>query len=146
MDRDAIGPVLALLGVAALLGAFLLYPHAGQTGGYHSVERVDAAEVPDEESVLDYGELSPEARDAFRRAVEAPDGDAVVWGASNLPSEFRYSDEESTYYVRYEGVLYLLVTGAAGSGPLGVVQLAVKGLLGVVGVGLLGAAGYRFRR
>ena len=102
--------------------------------------------MPDDESVLAYEGLSPEAGDAFRRAVEAPDGDAVVWGASSLPPEFRYSDDESTYYVRYEGSLYLLATGAAGSGPLVVVQLAVKVLLGVVGVGLLGAAGYRSRR
>ncbi len=147
MDRDALLSLfLALLGLAALVGAVVLYPSAGQTGGYHSVERVEASELPADAEVLAYGELSSGAREAFRGALDAPDGSTVVWGASNLPSEFRYSDEEAYYYVRYEGTNYLLATGQAGAGPLGVVQLVVRGLLGVTGLGLLAVGGYRYWR
>jgi hypothetical protein len=147
MDRDALLPaVLASLGLLALLGAVVLYPHAGRTGGHHSVERIEASEVPADAEVLASGDLSREAREAFQKALDAPDGDAVVWGASNLPSEFHYSDEEGYYHVRYEGAYYLLSTLQAGAGPVGVVQLGVRGLLGVAGVGLLGAGGYRYGR
>jgi len=147
MDRGAFLPaVLVLLGVIALVGAVALYPHAGQTGGYHSVERVGGSGVPDDEETLAFEALSPEAQDAFRRALDAPDGRSVVWGASNLAPEFYYSDDEGYRYVRYEGEYYLLSFGQAGAGPLGVVQLGIRGFLGIAGIGLLAIGGYRYRR
>ena len=147
MDRNTLlSGILVLLGLVALLGAVALYPHAGQTGGYHSVERVGGSEVPDDEETLAFEELSPEAQDAFRRALDAPDGRSVVWGASNLAPEFYYSDDAGYRYVRYEGEHYLFSFGGAGAGPLGVVQLGIEGLLGVLGLGLLATGGYRYRR
>jgi hypothetical protein len=147
MDRNTLlSGILALLGLVALVGAVALYPHAGQTGGYHSVERVGGSEVPDGEETLAFEELSPEAQDAFRRALDAPDGRSVVWGASNLATEFYYGDDEGYRYVRYEGEYYLLSFGQAGAGPLGVVQLGIRGFLGIAGIGLLAIGGHRYRR
>ena len=111
-------PVVASILLVTLVGAVGPYPHAGQTGGYHSVERVGESRVTDDEGTLAFEELSPEAQDAFRRALDGPDGRSVVWGASNLAPEFYYSDDEGYRYVRYEGEYYLLSFGRAGAGPL----------------------------
>jgi hypothetical protein len=136
MERKGVLPaVLLLLGLVTLVGAVVPYPHAGQTGGYHSVERVGESRVPDDEEILAFEELSPGAQDALRRALDAPDGRSVVRGTSNLAPEFYYSGDAGYRYVRYEGEHYLFSFGGAGAGPLGVVQLGIEGLLGVLGLG-----------
>ncbi|MFD1586234.1 hypothetical protein ACFR9U_04520 [Halorientalis brevis] len=131
--------VLCLIGLAALGGAFVLSPDAGKVEYYHAVERVPNDSVPNDSTPRAYDELSPEARAVFQDALNAPDNEAIVTDAEQKPPEFDYiGDQEKVYSVRYNGSYYEIWTGKIGGGPLAVMWLALKGLLGVVGLVLLG--------
>lgn len=92
MDRRL--PALFALGVALLLLANPLYllPHAGQPSYSHSIEQIDASEVPDEATIHNYSTLSPEARSAIDKALASEDHHALIHGEANKPPEFFYSD------------------------------------------------------
>lgn len=118
MDRRL--PALFALAVALLLLAnpLYLYPHAGQPEYSHSIERIDASEIPDEAAVLNYTDLSPNAKRAVDKALASPDNDAVVYGEANKPPEFFYSDYaevgQGIYFIYKDGTYYQLTTYAGG--------------------------------
>lgn len=139
--------VLCVVGLGAVIGAFVVFPDAGQLEYYHSVERVSNDTVTNDSSPLAYDDLSPEARAVVRDARNAPDNEAIITDPEQKPSEFEYpGDQSPIYYVRENGSYYQLRTGKIGGGPLAVVGLAVKGLLGVSGLALLGIGGDSLRR
>lgn len=143
------GPALFALGVALLLVANPLYvlPHAGQPEYHHDVEPVAESEVPAEADVLQYADLSAEAKAALR---DARTGDGVVYGEANEPPEFFYSDHvglnQGIYYVQ-RGDSYYRVMTAAGGGifPMALFLRWGLVLLGV-GIGLVGYGSARSGR
>ena len=135
--------VLCVLGVGAVIGAVVAFPDAGQVEYYHSVERVSNDTVPNDSRPLAYDDLSPAARAVVRDAQNAPDNEAIVTDPKRKPPEFEYpGDESPIYYVRDNGSYYVLRTGKTGGGPLAVMGLAVKGILGISGLTLLSIGGY----
>lgn len=113
------------IALLALLFAFVLvvnplYLSFWHTQYFHSVDKIAKSDVHEEADVLAYENLSPDAQQVFRRAVEN-DGSYVVYRKSNLPEEFFYSDYanlgKGLYHVRYEGDYYRLYTGAGGGFP-----------------------------
>jgi len=115
MDRNV--PALFALGIAVLLVTSPLYllPNAGKTAYEHHLEEVPAGEVPEEADVLQYENLSSEARAALR---DARTDDGVVYGAANEPPEFFYSDNarlgRGVYYIQQDDTYYRLTTFAGG--------------------------------
>lgn len=105
---------LALAGLALVVAGFVLFPGAWQAEYHHHVRSVTASQVPAEADVLNASELSPAGRRAFLAAVESPEDHAVVYGTTNEPPEFFYSDYyevgRGRYYVRHERALYELTT------------------------------------
>ncbi|WP_136717518.1 hypothetical protein [Halorientalis salina] len=139
--------VLCVVGLGAVIGAFVAFPNAGQVEYYHSVERVSNDTVPNDSRPLASDDLSPEARAVFRDARNAPDDEAIVTDPEQKPPEFEYvGDQENVYYVRDDGSYYQLRTGKIGGGPLAMFGLAVKGFLGISGLALLGIGGDSLRR
>jgi hypothetical protein len=150
---DPRAPSLAALAVALLLllaSPLVLYPHAGQSQYDHSVERVDRSEVPEEVTVRGYEDLSSEAQRAVDRAITSPDGSATVYGESNRPPEFFYSDYadygRGIYVIEKQGTYYRLTTSAGGGlFPSGVFETGALVLVAAA-VGVAGAAGWRDER
>jgi hypothetical protein len=139
--------VLCVVGLGAVIGAFVVFPGAGQVEYYHSVERVSNDTVPNDSRPLASDDLSPEARAVFRDARNAPDNEATVTDAERKAPEFEYpGDQSPIYYVRDNGSYYQLRTGKIGGGPLAMFGLAVKGLLGISGLALLGIGADSLRR
>ncbi len=118
-----------------------MFPHAGENAYEHSVERVNESTVPAESEVLAYENLSTAGRTVFRKAVNSPAGRYTAYGEENAAPEFRYSDEETTYYVEYESEYYLLRTLSGSS--LGVDRV-VQSLLVLFGILAVGAGSYRY--
>ncbi|QLG60986.1 hypothetical protein [Halorarum salinum] len=146
MDRRlALGAAL-LVAVPLLGNPFLLALPAEPPAYHHSVEPVEAGEVPSDAPTYRYDDLSPEARNAVDAALAAPDGRATVIGEANRPPEFRYSDHvawgEGWYVVEKGGERYKLTTSAGGSIDVRWIQRGLFTLLGGI-VALVGLAGYR---
>ncbi|MFB6080995.1 MAG: hypothetical protein ABEJ81_08360 [Haloferacaceae archaeon] len=147
MDRR-VPAIVALLVAASLVAApTVLFPHAGQPEYYHSVERIDAGQVPDGVTVRRYENLSPAGKRAFDAALDAPDGSAVVYGAANRPPEFFYSDYadygQGIYVIEKEGRYYRLETFAGGGFfPVDLLAAAALALVGGA-VAVVGVAGLR---
>lgn len=118
MDRRL--PALFALLVAFLLLTSPLYllPHAGQPEYYHSIERIDTSGIPENVTVLNYTDLSPEAKRAIDKAIASDDNDAVVYGEADKPPEFFYSDYmevgHGIYFIHKDGTYYQLTTYAGG--------------------------------
>ncbi len=146
---DSRTPSLAalLVAVALLVSPLVLYPHAGQDEYDHSVEQIDKSEVPEEVTVRRYENLSAEAQRAVDRAVAAPDGSATVYGETNKPPEFFYSDYADYgrgIYVIEKGGTYYRLTTFAGGGlfPRGLFETTALVFVAAA-VGVAGAAGWR---
>lgn len=118
MDRRI--PAVFALVVALLLLASPLYvlPHAGQPTYSHSIDRIDASEIPGDADVQEYSTLSPEAQRAIDEALASDDGHALISGENNRPPEFVYSDYTNVghgiYFISDDGAHYRLSTFAAG--------------------------------
>ena len=103
--------VVGLLALS-LIGAPITMADWGEAG-YFSVERIEESQVTDDMPVLQYEALSTPAQNAIRRAIESPDGSAVVYGREDWPGGFDYGDSGYRPYVLiYEGQYYRLSTGA----------------------------------
>lgn len=147
MDRRV--PVALALVVALLLVAnpLYLFVHAGQPAYDHSVLRIDSSDVPEDVTVREYGDLSPEARRALDAALASPDGYATVYGEANRPPEFVYTDApehgQGMYAIEKGGQYYRLTTYSGGG--LLPVDLFAAVALALVGpaVGAAGVDGYR---
>ncbi|MFC7175644.1 hypothetical protein [Halosegnis marinus] len=136
--RTALAALAVFLGVAALAGAALLFPHAGQQAYGHAVVPADERPTNGDAPVYDYANLSTDARTAFDRARDEADGSALVYGSANRPPEFEYG-ERDVYYVATDDGRYRLVTWDAGPDALTAVRLGVKAVLGLGGLLALGA-------
>lgn len=144
MVRRAVALLALLLAVALVVNpAYLSFWHT-QYG--HSVESVARSEIPDEADVLAYESLSPNAQQAFRKAVES-DGSYLIYHESNVPEEFFYSDHadlgQGIYYVEYENDYYQFSTWASGTFPF--VYWFYEILLAAFGLAV-GVVGYRTYR
>jgi hypothetical protein len=149
-DPRAFSLAALLVAVALLASPFVLYPHAGQSQYDHSVERIDQNEVPEEVTVRQYEDLSPEAQRAVDRALADSDGSASVYGEANRPPEFFYSDYadygNGIYLIQKDEAYYRLTTYAGGGlFPFGVFE-TVALVLVAAAVGLSGATGWCDRR
>lgn len=115
-----VAALLVALLALSLVGAPVTMADWGQQAVF-SVEPVEPSEVREETPVVRYGNLSPDARRAVRRAIESPDGSHVVYGADDHPEGFFYSDYSAPgrgiYAVVYEGRYYRLTTSAGGGFP-----------------------------
>lgn len=147
MDRRLPGLFAVAVALLLLANPFYLLPHAGEPAYSHSIERVDASEIPDEADVLNYSDLSPEAQHAIDEALQSEDGHALVHGEANKPPEFFYSDHSSLgqglYYVQQDGTYYELYTYA--SGGLFPVESWLQWLLLMYGTALLVLGGWSVR-
>ena len=131
-----VGLVLIAAGVAVVLAAVLVY-HPGQPAYEHHVHQADRDDRVAGMTVYNYTDLSPEARDAFQRALEN-DGEATVYGEAARPPDWEYGGDYATYvFVRYEGSLYRVQTylGRSVSRWLGTLGAGVVGL-GLVASGV----------
>lgn len=147
LDRSALPSVaLVVLAVAVVAAGWQAVPYPGASEYHHSVDRVERGEVPAEADVLDSADLSPDARHAFRAALDAADGRAVFYGPEpwNPPPEFFYSDHlslgQGIYYLEHDGAYYRLATWAGGA--FAIVEVAVFGGFVLV-ASVLAAAGVR---
>ena len=147
MDRGF--PALFALGIALLLILSPLYvlPTAGQPVYSHNIEQVSHSEVPEEAKILQYENLSSEAKAAV---LDARNDDGYVYGEANKPPEFFYSDyaqvNQGIYYVQQDGTYYQVVTHSVGS--LVPVYFILRWSLVIfgLGVGLIGYVSLRDSR
>jgi hypothetical protein len=137
MRLARIAAVVVGLVIVATVGAQFV-----QSGYTHHVEHIGSADnAPDGETTFQYENLSTTGQDLVQRAFRATD-DTVTVSADERPPAFRYSDGQTTQYVRFNGQAYRVTTGDRGlaalvDGPVASALLAV-GLAAVVlgGVGL----------
>ena len=134
VSRSAL--IVLLIGLALLVSpALLLQYHEPECA--NAVEpATDAAETERAVEVLQYDELSPDAKRAFDRARSA-DGSAIVHGAQ-CPEEFSYSADRNRYEIVKGDSQYVLTTYANDLIPEVPIGAGVLGFLGVtlLGVGL----------
>jgi hypothetical protein len=149
MDRRLAALLALLVAVPLLATPLYAFPAAGQPAYSHSIESIDRSEVPDDATVYQYADLSPEAQQAVDAALESEDGNAVVRGEANEPPEFFYSDTvqwgEGRYVVEKGGDSYELTTYAAGGIDFSPVTERLLQLLGLL-VGVVGLVGTRYDR
>ncbi len=146
IDRDRLpGLVLIVLGLAVVAAVLVAFPHAGQQAHHHEVRPVDEGEVNDTyySPVMEYEELSPAGKDAFRAALESDDGHHVVYGEAAAPDDWRYLTDTGPYYayVHYDGSYYGLEAWGGSFEELGGYGVA---LLGLLGVSMAAAGGWRY--
>lgn len=137
-------PYVAMIAFGVVLVAVAI-PSMSQGGYTHEVEPVSASEYEsvtegdaDDEHAYRFSNLSTTARDAFRAAVDADDGDSVATTDERAP-EFRYGDSTEYYYVEHDGDHYRLT--ASGADQLGdLVPLLMRGvaLFGVLAIAVAG--------
>lgn len=132
---------LVFLGIGLIIGGVAAFPHAGESAYEHSVERVNESAVPAESEVLAYENLSTSGQTVFLKALNSSEGQYTAYGEENAAPEFRYSDEETAYYVEYESEYYLLRTLSGIS--LGFDRV-IRSLLVLFGVLAVGAGAYRY--
>jgi hypothetical protein len=115
----------------------------------HSIEPIAADEIPDDVTVQQYADLSPEAQQAVDAALASDDGHAVVRGEANEPPEFAYSDTtfwgDGRYAVEKNGDTYELTTRSSGGIDPSPITERLLQLLGLV-VGAVGVLGVRYGR
>lgn len=90
--------------------------------GTLSADPVDESELREETPILHYQNLSPTAKTAVRRAIDAPGGTHTIYGSEDRPDRFYYYSEGTTpgagvYAIVYEGAYYRLTTYATGGFP-----------------------------
>ncbi|RKS78026.1 hypothetical protein BDK61_3663 [Haloarcula quadrata] len=114
-NRQPAGGALVIASLIIVVLGFILVPHPGGAQSTHRIARtVEADEVPESKTVTPVGDLSPEAKSAFREAL-ANEGSYTVHGKENRPPEWYYSDDTGFYYVQSEGTIYEVMTsGSAG--------------------------------
>lgn len=116
MNRAAL--LALLVAVALLANPLYLFPHPGESEYFHSTEAIDRSEIPEDATLLQYAELSPEARHAIDEALASPDNTATIHGEADKPPEFFYSDYakvgQGVYFVEKDGTTYRLTTYAGG--------------------------------
>lgn len=112
--------LFVVLVASSLVGAPVTMADWGEQASF-SAERIDRSEIDEETPVLRYENLSLNARDAVRRAIDSPDGHHTVYGSEDWPDRFLYSDYvapgRGQYVVVYEGGYYELTTYAGGGFP-----------------------------
>jgi hypothetical protein len=149
MDRRLAALLALFVAVPLLATPLYAFPAAGQPGYAHSVEPIDQSEIPDDATVHQYADLSPEAQQAIDAALASEDGRAVVRGEANEPPEFAYSDTtfwgDGRYAVEKGGDYYELTTRASGGIDLSPVTERLLQVLGLL-VGAVGVAGARYGR
>jgi len=97
--------------------------------------------VPESKTVTLVGDLSPEAKSAFREAL-ATDGSHTVYGKENRAPEWYYSDDAGYYYVRSEGTIYEVTTSGSAGHILDYVKISPFILIGLA----MGVTGVRWLR
>lgn len=141
--------LLILLGLGVVVSLLVLFPHAGQQEYHHSVSPMNEADVPEAANATAYGDLSPQAQDALRAALESDDGHHVVRGEANAPPEWHYSDHSSInqgyYVITYDGAYYELETWAGSFEAMFGFAVALVGLFGL-GIAAVGGLGLRRER
>lgn len=133
-----------LVGALLIGGGFVFFPHAGQYGCWHSVERTDQSELDDRIDVLQYSDLSDDAKRAFEKARGSDDNAANVYG-DRCPPEFSYADAFVHHAIERNGTYYELTT-AADSGGLFPLESWAKGLLVLTGLASAGLGVLVFSR
>ena len=115
LTRYQIPSVLLMgAGLYLIVFGFILVPHPFQSGYHHSVAPISESEVPESATVRDFESLSPEAKRAFRAALQSPENSVTLWGTKNRAPEFQYDDTLGRYYISYQGDLYELTTTKEG--------------------------------
>ena len=141
-NRQPAGGALVIAGLTVIVLGVILVPHPGEFESTHTIERtVEADEVPESKTVTPVGDLSPEARSAFRKSL-ANDGSHTVYGEENQAPEWRYSDDVGYYYVRSEGTIYEVRTSGSG---LQIFDYVKIGPFLLIGLGM-GGVGIRWLR
>jgi hypothetical protein len=128
-----VGGALVVAAVqVALLPDVAVYRHSIEpVNGDRSVDGFDV------EATYQFEDISPEGKAAVRAAFDAPDSEALVYGAEDRLPEFKYADDNQiTYAVERGNATYRLTTLYAGPSGLGALSyyipaflLAVAGLL-----------------
>lgn len=132
VSRSAL--VALLIGLALLVSPSLLLQFQEPNECANYVEPVRDSEVSATDApVLQYDELSPDAKRAFDRAQSA-DGSVMVYG-EQCPEEFSYTADQKRYEIVTDDSRYLLTTYA--NDLLPEVPIAA-GALAFLGLGLLG--------
>lgn len=80
MDRRLAALLALLVAVPLVATPLYAFPDAGQPSYAHSIEPIDQGEIPDDVTVYQYADLSPEAQQAIDAALASDDGRAVVTG------------------------------------------------------------------
>lgn len=109
MNRRIAVAFLAVVGVAFVVSPLVLYPHAGQRECVTSLDD----RVRGGAEVMQYEDLSADAKRAFDSARSDPEGRASLYG-EHCPEEFRYSDAIGSYVVEKDGSRYPLETYSGG--------------------------------
>lgn len=138
MDRRLPALFVLLVGLVLVLSPAVFFQHAGQQACVTNVERIDEGQVPADASVIRYGELSPDAKRAFEKARNSPDGVATVYG-ERCPERFTYSDTVPRYFVQQEEAYYQLET--YDDSGLFAFDLLLGGAFALVGALLVGTGG-----
>lgn len=145
VSRSAL--VVLLIGLALLVSpALLLQFQEPNECANHVEPATDIADSASTVPVLQYDELSPDAKRAFDRAQSA-EGSAIVYG-EQCPAEFSYTADQNRYEIVTDDSRYLLTTYAndlVPEVPIAAGVLAFLGL-GLLGIGLAtrGDSGARF--
>lgn len=149
MDRRLATLFALLVAVPLVATPLYAFPTAGQPAYSHSIEPIDRSERPDDVTVQQYADLSPEAQQAIDAALASDDGNAVVRGEANEPPEFFYSDtiqwSDGRYAIEKGGDYYELTTYASGGIDVSPVTERLLQMLGLL-VGAVGVAGVRYGR
>lgn len=141
-NRQPAGGALVIAGLAIVVLGFILVPHPGEAQSTHQIERtVEADEVPESKTVTPVGDLSPEARSAFRQAL-ANGGSYTVHGKENRAPEWYYSDDTGYYYVQSEGTIYEVTTSGSSGHIFDYIKISPFLLTGIA----MGITGIRWLR
>lgn len=143
MARPRSALLVILIGIALLVGPFVIFPHAGQQECVNYVESIPGAEIPSNAEVMQYRDLSTEAKRALDKARAASDGRATVYG-DRCPNEFRYTDYVGEYFIQSGDEYYTLET-IAGGGLFPVPILYGIGF-GLVAISLIALGGHSILR
>lgn len=131
-NRQPAGGALVIAGLTVIIVGFILVPHPGEAQSTHQIERtVEPDEIPESKTVTPVGDLSPEAKLAFREAL-ANDGSYTVYGKENRAPEWYYSDDAGYYYICSEGTIYEVATSGSAGHIFDYVKISPFILIGLV--------------
>lgn len=133
--------ILAIVGVLIIIHGVQAVPYPGEPEYKHSIDPVSSAEIPSSESTINYSGLSPTGQRAFSETLQSADGQYVIYGKSNKPSDFTYSDfaelNDGVYYISYQGAYYKLLA-YGGPSDLDTLDFAFLGGYLLIGGCLIG--------